>query len=368
MARKVYVGYEPGQESGVAKAVKEIYVGVNGVARRVKKGYIGINGIARNTWGNVPWKKYSCNSRSEWYENEFTPFIHDFSNGAFKYTTFYTGYYFSTSDGYVLTGPTKITTATEMIGKYQGHSSQISKIVELTYYDDETGRAEGKLQYLTSADFRTYYSKGSTDYGIVEAPVDSLPEVGTLVQGSIEGDWCIVRVNNTTYYYEKYVAPTIPDGVVWNRYYASSTWVDGYYNQYDYPIGQRYTNGDYYGNPVTIPLYDGYTFSRSSGFSGTTTSLNGSYKVNSTRVDKAVEYSVDSEKSKDDDIYVNVTYECVAAALYYGGYYDYDRGSYVDYVVVPEGELPTTGEILSQGTNTIVVRENGKLYFYEKVT
>ncbi len=158
-------------------------------------------------------------------------------------------------------------------------------------------------------------------------------------------------------------------GDTWKKYNASSTWNNGYYRQYDYPIGQLHTNGGYYGNPVNIMLYDGYTFSESSGFSGTTQSSNGDYKIDSTRVYKAIAFSVDDDKSKEDNIFVDVTYECIAAALYYAGYYSYSKGSYIEDVTADEGQLPTAEKPLStqnDGTQ-IFVRENGTLYCYEKV-
>ena len=47
---KMYIGVDGGS-GGIARNVKDIYIGVNGVARKVVKGYIGVNGVARQFWG-----------------------------------------------------------------------------------------------------------------------------------------------------------------------------------------------------------------------------------------------------------------------------------------------------------------------------
>jgi hypothetical protein len=154
----------------------------------------------------------------------------------------------------------------------------------------------------------------------------------------------------------------------WKKYRASRSWVNGYYKKYTYQIGQKHTNGDYYGNPVSIMLYDGYTFSESSGFSGTTLSANGQYKIDSTHVYKVIELAADQDKSKEDNIYVNITFECIDAALYYSGYYSYSKGTYIEDVEAEEGQLPTT-ETPAQtedNGNRIYVQENGSWYCYEK--
>lgn len=158
-------------------------------------------------------------------------------------------------------------------------------------------------------------------------------------------------------------------GDTWKKYRASATWVDGYYKKYTYPIGQTHTNGDYYGNPVSVMLYDGYTFSESSGFSGTTQSTSGRYKIDSTHVYEVKELAVDQDKSKDDNIYVNITFECIDAALYYVGYNSYSKGTYIEDVECDEDQLPTAGTIVhtEDSGNRIFVKESNVLYCYEKV-
>lgn len=158
-------------------------------------------------------------------------------------------------------------------------------------------------------------------------------------------------------------------GDTWKKYSASRSWIDGYYKKYTYPIGNTHTNGDYYGNPVNIVLYDGYTFSEKSGFSGTTQSTSGKYKIDSTHVYEAVEYAVDWDKTTDDNIYVNITFECVDAAVYYAGQYYFNKGSYIEDVFADEGQLPTnvTPQATYNNGNGIYTYEDGRFYCYEKV-
>lgn len=162
---------------------------------------------------------------------------------------------------------------------------------------------------------------------------------------------------------------TWTSGDTWKKYSASRSWNDGWYSQTDYEVGNTHTSGGYYGSPVSTNFYDGYTFSQDSGFSGTTTSSSGKYKVDSTHVYIAGEFAVNEDKTTDDNIYVDITWECVASALYYSGYYTYSKGAYIEDVEAEEGQLPTafTVEKTEDNGNRVYVYENGTLYCYEKV-
>ena len=157
-------------------------------------------------------------------------------------------------------------------------------------------------------------------------------------------------------------------GDVWKKYTASRSWVYGWYKQTDYEVGNTHTSGGYYGNPVSTNFYDGYKFAESGGFSGTTTSGNGRYKIDSTHVYVADEINVNEGKTTSDNIYLDITWRCVASALYYSGYYSYSKGTYIEDVVVDEGKRPTTStpESTQDNGNQIFVYENGTLYCYEK--
>jgi hypothetical protein len=47
------------------------------------------------------------------------------------------------------------------------------------------------------------YPKGSTYYGVVYTSDGEIPDGGSLVDGSIDGAYCVVKVGNEYYYYEK---------------------------------------------------------------------------------------------------------------------------------------------------------------------
>lgn len=163
----------------------------------------------------------------------------------------------------------------------------------------------------------------------------------------------------------------LKSGDTWKKYYASQSWIDGYYKKSTWMIGRTHTNGDYYGNPVSIALYEGYTFSEKNGFTGTNLRVGGRYRIDAAQlVYKAIEFAVDEDRSTEDNIYVNITFECVDSANYYVGQYLYNKGLYIEDIIADEGELPTTA--LPQKTedngNRIYVEENGLFYCYEKVT
>lgn len=158
-------------------------------------------------------------------------------------------------------------------------------------------------------------------------------------------------------------------GDTWKKYSASRSWNDGWYSQTDNEVGNTHTSGGYYGSPVSTNFYDGYTFSQDSGFSGTTTSSSGKYKIDTTHVYIAGEFAVNEDKTTDTNIYVDITWECVASALYYSGWYTYTKGTYIADVEAEEGQLPTTSTVenTEDNGNRIYVYENGTLYCYEKV-
>ena len=66
---RVEIKVEYPVSSGVARKVKNIYIGVDGVARRVKKAYIGVEGVARCFWsGNsIEIKKIGSGAMSSGY-------------------------------------------------------------------------------------------------------------------------------------------------------------------------------------------------------------------------------------------------------------------------------------------------------------
>lgn len=213
MAKSGYIGV-----SDKARKIKKGYIGVGGIARKLKKAYIGVGGIARATFSSsVVWKKYSCN-----VETERDPYYISASNQANvgKTTTvqeghphgqqssYYTSYTFSTADGYTFSGHTRLY-CEDSVGYYKTHGPwQVWKVTNVVYVKEN---ATYKYYNVTSeliaecsgGSSHTYYRKGSTSYGEIEAEENALPEEGTLIVGSTGGSYCVVKVGSTYYYYEK---------------------------------------------------------------------------------------------------------------------------------------------------------------------
>lgn len=198
MAKTAYIG--------IAKKAKEIikaYVGVNGIARKIKKSYIGIDGIARETWKGVTWKKYSCATSYTYHEDPANIGFTTKHYYGTETSTFYSSYSFSESSGYTLSGLVTLDVH-DAVGYYTGssHSAQVFQIVSMSSTKVDFSY-EAVVKCVGTANQYTHYSKGTTSYGEVIADRDALPEEGSLIRGSIEGDYCVVRVDNTYYYYEK---------------------------------------------------------------------------------------------------------------------------------------------------------------------
>ena len=157
-------------------------------------------------------------------------------------------------------------------------------------------------------------------------------------------------------------------GDIWIKYEASSYYSSGYYQWDDASAGYTYTSGNYYGKPVSMGLYDDYGFSSSNGFYGISASSTGKYRVESSRVYLAEEMTVNPEKTTDTNIYLDVTWKCVASATYYSGYHVYSKGAFIDEVIAEEGQLPTaeTPVRTEDDGNRIYVYEDNVLYCYEK--
>lgn len=59
----------------------------------------------------------------------------------------------------------------------------------------------------TAEELTTFY-QGTTSYGIVTITEGELPEEGTLIEGSADGDYCVLDVGGTYYYYVKQISST----------------------------------------------------------------------------------------------------------------------------------------------------------------
>lgn len=57
-----------------------------------------------------------------------------------------------------------------------------------------------------TAEELTTFSQGTTSYGIATIAEGELPEEGTLIEGSADGDYCVLDVGGTYYYYVRQIS------------------------------------------------------------------------------------------------------------------------------------------------------------------
>ena len=207
MATGIYTGVD-----GVARKVKTPYRGVDGVARKVKTSYIGVDGVARKCFSGVEyvtWRKYKATTTYSYSYTEITPSgttdTLDYQNATSTWTVG-TGYSFSASSGYSLTGSKSVTTP-NLVGYYQRLSAQlIYQFTEVTanatnsnFYTVKRKQVATCNQNATPNGY-TYYS---SDYvGDVVAEKGTYPDGGTYVAG-YENATLYLRVNGTVYAYVK---------------------------------------------------------------------------------------------------------------------------------------------------------------------
>jgi hypothetical protein len=168
-----------------------------------------------NTVDIVTWNKYNCDSNTT-YTYEYPERTNHTSESTFNYvknwgktTTVYTGYNYTSTEGLTLTGETT-KSVEELEGYYDGGmwETMVYQYGEIT----DTGKNSSTgydyityqlLELASSKISKTTYSKGSTSYGSITSSTGSLPENGTLIEGSAYGDYCIITIDGADYYYEK---------------------------------------------------------------------------------------------------------------------------------------------------------------------
>ena len=207
MAMKRYRGVD-----GVAREVTKRYRGVDGVARAIVKGYRGVDGVARQYFSSgVEWRKYSCDVSSSTYyvytqdDSDFSLYASETEQTASTWG--YPGYLFSPHSGYVMKGVREeYGPASGTTGTYYASGGTVC-MKHICRYDPASGKYY-KSDWIRRATkdgpyYESIYSKGSTEYGSMRAPEGELPEAGTLVEGDVASDYCVLKVGGTYYYYEK---------------------------------------------------------------------------------------------------------------------------------------------------------------------
>lgn len=169
--------------------------------RRVKKGFLTVGGVHKLVFAaGRNWVKYSCNFvpahyaetgagghfESDWLDSEM-----------FLYNT----YDFSASKGYTGTAGGYYSAGEEAVGKYKVDEDRVIKITELTEKIGSILHYTGVVA-ATCERVEDAYSKGSTSYGSTFADEWELPEVGTLIAGSVAEGYCVLEIGGVKYYYE----------------------------------------------------------------------------------------------------------------------------------------------------------------------
>lgn len=204
----------------VAREVKSLYVGVNGVARKIKQGYVGVNGIARSTFPSfVTWRKYDCNvitSSSYYREVEPSSDYGGYYAQDGSQIPAYDDYEFSSEDGYTGVGETTYIMP-YALSNIIGHYSVDRTNVRLFDSYIEEGDPDWPLDSPYGYTYYFYmmpvaecervdgdedsYEQGDTYYGTIEADEGELPEDGELVDGDVDGFYCVLYFPGDGYYY-----------------------------------------------------------------------------------------------------------------------------------------------------------------------
>ena len=208
---------------GKHKKGKKLFITDNNIKqRKVKKAFYTVAGVHKLVYSSgTIWQKYSCDvdsTRINTYKDVDTNDYGSIGDSLtiesdYMYTA--SSYYFHERIGWNLESPffvvQEYATASSQIGKYIGQHYNGSKcdwIGQIISVDGDLSSPSWTVTVKLVAlcelvDFEiTYeYSQGSTSYGTVEADDGALPESGTLIEGSVEDGYCVMRINDTYYYY-----------------------------------------------------------------------------------------------------------------------------------------------------------------------
>ena len=81
--------------------------------------------------------------------------------------------------------------------KYEGYKTSYDQYIGQLYAFVGPAVATAEKINITT------YSKGDTFYEIVSVAKGTLPESGTLIEGSATDSYCIIDIDGTYYYYVK---------------------------------------------------------------------------------------------------------------------------------------------------------------------
>lgn len=217
---------------------KELFItDENSIYRKAKKAFLTVDGVHRLVYAleeGVKWEKYNCivNKKHTFVQVSTRPYsatIGDTMSMTITSRDAASQYYWDRTEGFTVGNDVYINTSSEStaaqgIGRYigriyinsSGYSSKVKEVWQIisldSYYQEttETGRVVGHATYTIKAvalceieSTTTYYEPGNTSYGTIITSEGSLPEEGTLIQGSTTGSYCVLLIDTTYYYYVK---------------------------------------------------------------------------------------------------------------------------------------------------------------------
>jgi hypothetical protein len=209
-------------EAGFARTVVREYKEDQGVARKIRKAYKEVGGVARQVfWSETKWKKYNCILSYRYsdptdfaFEGNYISIIPTWGEPFITYPS----YTFSEAAGFRCTGePIQTYASGSLLTSYSKHQgtyfgdigSRIFKVVSVwgsDWVDDDTMddvEIKGVRHEATATKTITGYGKGGKYYGPFTVADGQLPEEGTIVDGSVYEDYCVLQVGSTYYYYER---------------------------------------------------------------------------------------------------------------------------------------------------------------------
>lgn len=209
-------------EAGFARTVKREYKEENGVIRKIHKAYKEVDGVARQVFlSETKWTKHSCNLTYRYSDPTEFSYEGDFITGGAQWSTIktYKSYTFSESSGFqgsgevVSIGINGVVEShySKLVGTYMGSGERIYLIKSITNCRGSWAE-DGSITYVnlygsrhmaTATKTISGYSKGGTLYDKFTIESGQLPEDGTLVDGSVHGDYCVLQIGSSYYYYER---------------------------------------------------------------------------------------------------------------------------------------------------------------------
>lgn len=162
----------------------------------------------------VKWEKFDCvvETTTAWTRDTNGSDVRTYLSLSTANEMIWNKRYFDSSRGLYGLGQTGIdfSDPTSFVGKYYV-TKDGTMSGEIAACTSVGGSATVYGVNLTSvhnatAEELTTFSQGTTSYGIATITEGELPEEGTLIEGSADGDYCVLDVGGTYYYYVRQIS------------------------------------------------------------------------------------------------------------------------------------------------------------------